>query len=177
MELSEERFTNLVSAVERAIYQSLYEAWQKNQIPAYLKQIGLPELIPQDSSFSWNDTNKAGKIIIFGESSIKERDIIGVLKRLHIEKDRVELHLGYKELKRYPFTTLQYNHNYRLILVGPLPHSVTGKEDFSSIITMMENTDGYTKVVRLCSNQQLKITKSNLRNTVREQIASGYLAA
>ena len=42
---------------------------------------------------------------------------------------------------------------------------------------MMEQTDGYSKIVRLSSNGELKITKSNLKMTVQQEIDQGYLEA
>ena len=37
--------------------------------------------------------------------------------------------------------------------------------------------EGFTKIVRLTSNGQLKMTKSNIKEAIREAVASGYLAA
>ena len=64
-----------------------------------------------------------------------------------------------------------------MILVGPMPHSTIDKGEFSSPISMMEQTDGYSKIVRLSSNGELKITKSNLKMTVQQEIDQGYLEA
>ena len=102
---------------------------------------------------------------------------MATLKSEHIAKNRIEIHLGYEELKNFDFKKLRYNNKYRLILVGAMPHSTSGKGDFSSAIANMEQTDGYPKLIRLCSNEQLKITKTNLRQAIHNEIESGYLAA
>lgn len=177
MALTEERFEALAASVQMKIFQDLSLAWKENRLPAFLTAIGCAELIPQEAASFWDDSCKEGKIIIFGESSIKEREIYASLESVGILKNRVELRLGYDELKHYNFNNLQYNSAYRLILVGPMPHSTMGKGDFSSTIAKMEHTDGFTKVIRLRSNEQLKITKSNLKAVVREQMEEGYLAA
>ena len=41
----------------------------------------------------------------------------------------------------------------------------------------MEQEEGFTKVVRLVSNEQLKITKSNLKKAIKKEIDEGYLLA
>ena len=97
------------------------------------------------------------------------------LKSVNFPKERVDLHLGYEELKRYKFGQLQFNPKIRLILVGPMPHSVSGKDEFSSIISMMERTEGFTKIKRLMNGSELKINKTNLKISVQEEIDSGYL--
>ena len=83
----------------------------------------------------------------------------------------------YGEIPPMRWGILNDDGGYFYCITYTLPHSAKGKGDFSSIITMMETTDGYTKVRRLCSNGQLKITKSNLKQTIHEEIENGYLAA
>ena len=56
-----------------------------------------------------------------------------------------------------------------------MPHSTTATGNFSSAVTMMQNTDGYTKVVPLRVNGDLKITKTNIKQAVQNAVDSGYL--
>ena len=79
-------------------------------------------------------------------------------------------------MKSYPYQKLQYNAKYRVVLVGPIPHSTCSKGDFSSVITMMEKTPGYPRIVRLDGNNELKITKSNFKKTLTDLIEEGYIA-
>lgn len=177
MDITAERLKDLIIEVDTQIHQNIRTAWKEHRLNDFLKSIGMEELIPKEVATFWEDSIKNGKIIIFGELRIKEREIMACMKNENISKDRVEIHLGYDELKRYNFERLRYNNNYRLILFGAVPHSVKDKGEYSSIIARMEQTDGYTKVIRLCSNEQLKITKSNLKKVIHDEIASGYLAA
>lgn len=174
--LSESEFRTLAEAVQMAVYQELESAWTKHRLEEYLRKIGMERLAPQQISHEWDDSLPNGKIIVFGDSSIKEREIIASITNQGISKDRIELHLGYEEFKNYNFNRLQYNSAYRLILVGPLPHSTRDKDDYSSIIAKMEQEDGYTRIVRLISNGQLKMTKTNIKDAVRREIDLGYLA-
>jgi hypothetical protein len=174
--LSENDFAGLVDEVQNRIYQRLEFAWENHQMDDYLRQIDMGDLATQQSVTAWEDSLPYGKIIIFGEAAARENDIVKSIISQGISKDRVELHLGYDELKRYNIGKLQYNSAYRLILVGSLPHSTNGKDSYSSVIARMEQEEGFTKVVRLTSNGQLKITKTNIKEAVQREIESGYLA-
>ena len=70
-----------------------------------------------------------------------------------------------------------YNNKYRLIIVGPMPHSTYGKDEFSSAIARMENTEGFPLVRRAIANGGLKITKTNIKQILQEELESGFLAA
>lgn len=111
--------------------------------------------------------NRRGKIVIVGESEISKQQLEGIAKECGIEKSRLEFCLDYYEAKRFNFRKLQYNENYSAILVGPMPHSTWGKDDFSSVLSALEKSDGYPPVSRLGSNC-LKITKSNFKSILMD---------
>lgn len=137
----------------------------------------MERLLPSRSARAWEDSLPRGNVIVLGQSKVSEREIIASISACGISKGRIETHIGYEELKRFDFGRLQYNSAYRLILVGSMPHSTKGKGDYSSAITRMEQEEGFTKVVRLVSNEQLKITKSNLKKAIKKEIDEGYLLA
>ncbi len=175
--VSENEFSELVEAVQMSIYQNLENAWKEGRLDEYLHRIGLDSLAPNKKAPVWDEAMQNGKIIIFGEAAIKDREILASVASQGISKDRVELHIEYNELKHFDFGKLRYNSDYRLILVGPMPHSTKNKGDYSSVIAMMEQEEGFTRIIRLTSNEQLKITKSNIKEAIRMAVASGYLAA
>ena len=80
-------------------------------------------------------------------------------------------------LKRYDFERLRNNHHYRLIIVGPMPHSTQGTNDYSSVIARMESSDEFPKVVRAMNHGELKITKSNVKAILTKEKSSGFIAA
>ena len=82
--------------------------------------------------------------------------------------------MDYKQIVSYPFSKLQYNPDYRLVIVGAMPHSTAGKGDSSSAIADMEKGNGYPKVIRLGSNE-LKISKSNFKKALQEQQSINYI--
>ena len=90
---------------------------------------------------------------MIGNSQVKERDLLGIVKNLGLDKDRFEFCLDYDAIETYNFKKLQWNINYRLVIVGPMPHSTTGKINSRSTISEMEKPDnGYPKVIRLGAN-------------------------
>ena len=56
-----------------------------------------------------------------------------------------------------------------------MPHSGSGKGDYSSVISAIEAEEGYPPVVRLGSNG-LKITKSDFRSKLTEMIEMKKIA-
>ncbi|WP_432718908.1 hypothetical protein [Pectinatus frisingensis] len=177
MKISADDLLDIMAIASNRIHRALKNAYSTGHLKEYLEKIDMIDLYPSEKSTSWDDSLPDGKIIIFGESAVKEREIYASLQSVGISKERIELHLGYEEAKTYQFTKLQYNASYRIILVGPMPHSTTDKGEFSSTISMMEQTDGFTKVIRMNSNGELKITKSNLKIVVQQEIDNGYLTA
>ncbi len=115
--------------------------------------------------------DRNAKILIIGDSQISESNIRGIAKSFNIDEDLLECELEYKKIKNYNFNKLEYNTNYHCILVGPMPHSVNGKSDYSSIIAKMENEkDKYPEVIRVTNSNELKITKSSLKQAFKNLV-------
>lgn len=118
---------------------------------------------------------KNGKILIIGQSTIDKNTIIGIAKSLNIDNSRLELVLDYRKAENYDFRKLQYNPLYRVIIVGPLPHKTAGTGCSSSVITEIENKEGYPRIVRSIANQELKITKSSIRTALSQLLNENYI--
>lgn len=122
------------------------------------------------------ETYKSGKILVMGATEVKKKDLLGVVNNLGLDKNRFVFCLEYSEVKGFEYSKLEYQPGNRVILCGPISHSCEGKEDSSSIITHMEqNADAYPRVVRLQSNNALKITKSNFREVLEGLIEEQYI--
>jgi hypothetical protein len=176
MDITGELLFDILVEASNRLHTEIKTASKRGNLEFYLKSIGMEDIISKFEKKTIFEPFPNGKIIIFGDSQISEAEIYGVLKTCKIPKDKVELHLGYSDSKSYRFRNLQYNPNYRLVLFGPIPHSVESKEDSSSVIANLESTEGYPKVIRLTDGHQLKITKSGLKNVIEEQIRIGYLS-
>lgn len=175
MGVTSEELLTIITEASYRFQKEMKIANVENKLKEFLTSFGMEDLLPEEEPAKFYDTFMDGKILIIGGSEIKENKILGCLKSLGINKDRIECYLDYSKATNKDFTTYQYNPNYRLVLFGPLPHSMKGKGIDSSIMTHMENKDGYPKVIRLFSNNQLKITKSNVKEAIRKEISIGYL--
>lgn len=176
MNITSEILIDIMAESSYRLHKEIRKAYKDDDLENYLSSIGMKDIYPIQEEKLLYDTDPEGKILIVGQSMIKENQVYGCMKNLGIEKDRVEMYLDYNEAKTISFENTLYNPNYRLILFGPMPHSGKSKKDKSSIITQIESGDGYPKVIRLTDSHGLKITKTSLKEAVEEQIDSGYLA-
>lgn len=176
MNINSDLLIELIAEASHRLHSEIIIASKRGNLENYLTSIGMSDLISIFSKTTLFEPLPNAKIIMFGDSQISEVEIYGIAKSFNIPKDKLELHLGYEEAKSYDFRKLQYNPNYKLILIGPVPHSVEGKGSYSSIITVMESEEGYPKVIRMNNGHGLKITKSGFKSVIEEQIRIGYLS-
>lgn len=141
-------------------------------LEALLHQWGLSDLIESPSAY---ETDKEGKIVVIGESEVKEKILLGIIKELGIDKDRFEFCLEYGKGKTYQYSKLRYNPKYRVVLFGPIPHSSKGKHDSSSVIAEMKANEGYPRVEVLSGNNAVKITKSNFKKMLSKLLIEEYI--
>ena len=119
-------------------------------------------------------TNKRGKIVVLGQSSVSKSDLLVSAGKMGFDKSRFEFHLGYEEMKSFNVRKYQYQFAYAAVLAGPMPHSGVGKGDYSSVLTAMENDEGYPVVVRMGENE-LKITKSGFQKALQSLLEEGKI--
>ena len=144
-----------------------------NKLQELLEIIELESLYPGYCG-SFNNY-KTGKIVVIGASQVKELHLIKEAETLGFSRNRFEFHLDYVEASRFDYKKMQYRPEYALVMFGPVHHSEYEKGNYSSVITAIENRDGYPPVVRLGENS-LKITKSGFRNALNQCLTSGMLA-
>lgn len=134
--------------------------------------LGMGELLGSKDRF---DTYKDGKIVVVGGTEVKEEVLRSIGKQIGIDKDRFEFCLDYKAVQKYDFRKMQYAPQYRVVLFGPAPHSGVSKGDSGSILAEIEKQDGYPRVVRLMSGQELKITKTSFRDALLQLKKENYI--
>lgn len=150
----------------------LTQAESLGEFNSIIHRVGYEDLLVE--SDYWLDTLPYGKVLVMGDLSMKEKELQGWFKSYGIDKNRI-VHISFEEVKNYDISRLEYSDVYRLILVGPVPHSAKGMGDESSVITSLENNPNITKVKRLMSGNELKISKESLKKSLKEEIQSGYL--
>lgn len=137
-----------------------------------LKKMGMFDLVTPICI----EGRKDGKIVVLGASEVDVEHLLVTANKLGIDKKRFECVLNYGELQKYNYRKLQYSDNYRVILVGPIPHSAKEKGDSGSIISEMENhQEMYPRLVKLQSGTELKITKNSFKTALKELLNEGYI--
>lgn len=154
------------------ITQKVILANRTGTLETLLQQWGFDNLLNSESTY---ETNKDGKIVVIGQTEVKLNVLQGIIKSLNLDKNRFEFCLDYNESKTYNYKKLQYSPNYRVVMVGPIPHSSVGKNDSSSVIAEMKNKEGYPRIETLCDSNELKITKSNFKSTLEKLILENYI--
>lgn len=172
MRLGYEELKDLISDVNAIIRDNIETNNRVGTLEDYLKKIGVyDELYGYDELVT---SYPYGKILVIGDSRVNQKHLIGILKSLGIEESRVEFVLDYEGAKRYNFDRLR-NSEYRVILAGPMPHSIKGKGDYSSMIEKIRDDIEYPRVVELRSSSELKITKENFRSALESLLEEGYI--
>lgn len=177
MEITNDQLLDIITEASDRLHMELREAYKESRLQGYLSSIGMEDLLPEKKEEFSFESYVDGKILIVGDSEVKPQVIFGILKSLGISKEQIELCLGYDNAKTYDYKKLQYNPNYRVILFGPVPHSVIGKGKGSSIITYLESNEGFPHVVRLTACNELKMTKTSIKKAVSNLLQTGYLKA
>ena len=161
--LKDELFENLTEILTRLP--------RTGQLESLLTLLGMSSLLGSEAPYQVHVT---GKILVIGQADVKEKELYAIGKRMGISKDRFELHLNYNDGANFNFNKVQYNPEYSVILVGPMPHSGVSKGNASSVITNIEREDGYPPVIRL-GNAGLKISKSNFKDALSSLLLAGKL--
>ncbi len=145
----------------------------EGHLAQFLAFLGRSDLLGADDGYK---PLKSGKIIVVGQSSVKERVLCGAAKELGLPADRFEFRLGYEAGKTYSFANTCYNIHYSLIMVGPMPHSGADMDEYSSVIAALEKGEGYPPVIRMGTNG-LKITKTDFINKLQDALKRNIIAA
>lgn len=163
---------NIMEKLPSKMVEILIKLNRENKIEDLLNLIGMRNLIEISQK---TDSYKTGKIVIIGETPVKEKDLLGIANKLGLDKNRFEFCIEYEKAVKFEYKKMEYNPNYRMVLLGPIPHSCKNKGDYSSIITMLEQSSAYPRTKRLSNGNMLKITKSGFKNTLQELISENYI--
>ena len=164
---------NILSLLPERMYGALSKANRTGELYDMLRLLDMLDVIEQPEEL---ETSIRGKIVVIGDSAVKEEKLRSIASKLRLDPARFEYNLGYDAVKRFEFSKLRYNSSYRVVLVGPMPHSTKGKGEDTSAITAMENNkDIYPKVVRLISGSELKITNNSFKEALAGLICEGYI--
>ena len=74
----------------------------------------------------------------------------------------------YDKITNLDFRKFRYSDKYAAIIVGPMPHSVKGKGDYSSGLEMLKNEPGYPDVFECVTSEKLKVTRTSINKALQE---------
>lgn len=152
--------------------QILIKLNHSGQLVDFLKLINMSSLLGDSYG---NNVPQDGKIVVIGQSDTTKERLIAVTKKLGLDKNRFEFYLEYEDAKSFNFGKMQWSDKYSAVLVGPMPHSGTSKGDYGSVISAMEQQEGYPPVVRM-GNDELKITKNSFEKALIMLINKNVIA-
>lgn len=161
---------NLKEVLHNHFSEILSRVNYSGQLAELLNVLGLENLLPYQKV----NSNKQGIILVIGQSEVKQNKLLAVAKELGFDKNRFEFCLDYSKAKTFQYKKMQYSPNYSYVLVGAMPHSVKDKGNFSSMITAMEEQEGYPPVIRMGSNE-LKITKTGFYNCLKNLVKHNFI--
>ena len=153
------------------IQHRVFLANRTGTLDELLEKMGMSDLIKKDPFESYRE----GKIVVLSDQRVKEKDLIGIVNKLGLDKNRFEFCLDYDKLQKYNYSKLQYSSMYRVVLFGAAPHSSVGKKDSSSALVELQNSEGYPRVIRMEAGNGLKITKTNFQSKLEQLIDEGYI--
>jgi len=130
---------------------------------------GIRQELPELNGLQNKKETNNIKILILGDIQIQEKDIYGIAKDYGIPNKNIEIIKDWDKIKNLDLETLRYSAKYNGIMIGPVPHSVKGKGDYSSIIeALKEKERGFPVHVEVREpNGELKITKSTFRQKIK----------
>lgn len=136
---------------------------QQGTLGEFLAKVGMQHLLTSGDSYGI-ENDPLGRIVVIGESSVKEEILRGVAKEMGFSKARFAF-LDYKETKGQDCRDWQYNTSIAAIMCGPVPHKTTGMGDSSSLLEALRRQSGYPPVEELRDmSGDLKITKASFRD-------------
>lgn len=163
-----EELDELLEEIKKRVLQ----ANRNNTLDQLLTNMGMSDLLSSYSQFS----SKDGKIVVLGATDVSLKYLVMTAAKLGIDKSRFEFCLNYDELQKYNYHKLQYTDKYRLIMVGPMPHSSCGTNDSGSTIAEMEkHPEMYPRIVRMTAGTELKITKSGFKEKLQTLLQEGFI--
>lgn len=155
--------------IQEKIYQKVLkevtDAYYENRLNEVLNKYGLQDEI----EYPYYDRNNS-KILVVGNSMVSKDKLVAIAKKYGINEKFLEFELDYDRLHNYNFAKLENSMNYSDVLVGPLPHKVSGIDGSNSFLAMTDaHPENYPKIIKLQDSNELKITKETflkgLQNT------------
>lgn len=112
---------------------------------------------------------RSSVILVLGALQGKKSSYQLIAKKLRIPEQNIEFVDDYSKMHAFNAEQLRYSDKYSDIIVGPIPHSMKNKGEFSSVVAMVEsNPKEYPKLLKAIANNALKITNTNFKELLQQ---------
>ena len=113
-------------------------------------------------------SKQASRILVIGDIAGRKKDYYGKAKTLGIQENSLVFVADYDKLTNFSLAQLEYSTKYSDVIVGPVPHSMKGKGEYSSIISAMEQQpDIFPRVIRAQTANEMKLTISSFQKALQ----------
>ena len=155
-ELDYKELELLIEEVTQKVREDIIKANRCGTLEEVLNKYNYIE--EQEKWYSYPNTSK---MIVIGSIEVKEKEVIGCLKAVGIDKNRVEFYDDYEKLTNIDFNFLRNNFNYSDILVCAMPHKIIGIGNNTSFISMIENNPKEFPTLTKITDESGKLKYSN----------------
>ncbi len=124
-----------------------------------------------------DDDYKKKIFVIGGDQLLKKPDIIyGIGKRYNVNKGQFVIYNDYDTIPTLGSEIVkktQYNDNCIGVIFGSVPHSTSGNAGFSSLITRLQQDEGFPTCIKCetySAGSKLKMTRTSFNNALKDLI-------
>lgn len=164
MQYTHKQKSAILQKIIDKISKEIFRATEDSEIDTIMDKYGVTlgeSIMPVNKNTS--------TILVLGALKGKKSDYQMTARKLNIPENNVEFVDDYSKMHTFNAELLRYSDRYSDIIIGPTPHSMKNKGDFSSVITMIENNPKeYPKLLKAIANNSLKITNSNFKELLKQ---------
>lgn len=159
-----------------SLLPALTKANREDRLPELLTDLGMEDLAEANGCL--RKTERAGKIVVMGDSTVKVDKLRSIARKKGFDLDRFEFQLDYDRLKHYDFGKLRGAMGYAAVLAGPMAHKTLGTERTSSYFAQAEqHPDEYPILIKMGTANELKITNNSFKKALDRLLELDMAAA
>ena len=159
-----------------SLLPALTKANREDRLPELLTDLGMEDLAEANGCL--RKTERAGKIVVMGDSTVKVDKLRSIARKKGFDLDRFEFQLDYDRLRHYDFGKLRGSMGYAAVLAGPMAHKTLGTVRASSYIAQAEqHPDEYPILIKMGTANELKITNNSFKKALDRLLELDMAAA
>lgn len=159
-------FEAMMERMHLELLPALTRANRTGELENLIASLGMSDLLNSSEEPSPLET---GKIIVIGASQVPVDKLRSIVRKEGFDSNRFEFQTEYKRLQHFDFGKIRGSMGYVAIFAGPMPHNTPGTAEASSFIARIENNpNDYPQLIKLRTQNELKITNNSFRSALKE---------